>query len=76
MAAATANAIHPVNNATPPSGVIAPSARTPVKVIAHSDPENSMVSATNAHPASRAAGDGERSAIHAAANSGSACYIR
>ena len=39
-------------NAAPPNGVIAPSARTPVRASTYSDPENRTIPATNSQPAS------------------------
>ena len=60
---------------TPPSGVMAPRARTPVKVMAYREPENSTVPATNSHPAAKAGVPGHRCATHAAAISASAWYI-
>ena len=60
---------------TPPSGVIAPSARIPVKAIAYSDPEKRTVPARKSQPLALASEPGNRVTIHAAANMAMAWYI-
>ena len=73
--AATASNTHPAMKHTPPSGVMAPRARTPDSAMAYSEPEKSTVPATNSHPATVPAVPGHRCATHAAATSASAWYI-
>jgi hypothetical protein len=71
----SARQIHPARNATPPSGVIAPSQRTPDSASAYRLPEKSTVPARNSHPANCGSVPGQRAAAHAAAISPSAWYI-
>ncbi len=51
LPAANARHTHPAMKHTPPIGVMAPSARTPVNVIAYNDPVKKSVPATNSQPA-------------------------
>ena len=61
--------------ATPPSGVMAPSHRTPVSASAYRLPEKRTVPATSSPPPQVAAAPLQRAAAQAAASRPSAAYI-
>ena len=72
---AMANNTHAAIQHAPPNGVIAPSARMPVKVIAYSEPEKITMPAMKSQPLALTKVPGHRDAAQATAMSARAWYI-
>src|SRR5262249_60268297 len=69
------SASQPARNASPPSGVTAPSQRVPLRLSTYRLSQDSTTPPTNSHPAAVLGAAGQRALAHATANSARAWYI-